>query len=345
MVALLIGLFLSAGIIEVFSANKQTNRFIGASARQQESIRFAIDTLTEQLRSTGFSGCNSDPDLRIYMLTSSAPKLASVCAQGKCTTADMLDIMTVASGVERPYGYGNSTLRIPTGSAAIGFYRSDPSTCSATTSGSLNSSATAIGLNAACDFGEDPYLLLATCTGLSVIQASGDTAGQTTLSLKSGSSFAGLPFDFPASTEVYKLTGSMFYVACQTSGDTDCGLYYDDDIDDGGSPQEFATGIADMRVRYGVDTDPSPDGSANRYVDNPATLTIGGVGNPWHRVVSLRIALLSVSGEDNLVDSPMSYTFPPWAASATTPTDRRIRRVYTTTVALRNRVANFRNDL
>jgi len=347
MVAMVLGLFLSAVILEVFIANKQTNRFVEAATRQQESIRFAVDTLTEQLRSAGFTGCNSDPKLRVYMLTTAnAPKLAGVCAQNKCSTADMIDILTVASANgQRPYLYGNSTSHnMPVGSAAIGFYRSEASLCSATTSAELSASSSAINLNAACDFGADPYLMLASCSELSVVRVNGETDGDTSLALKN-SSFAGLLANLPAQTEIYKLTGSLFYVGCQTSDDTDCGLYYDDDIDDGGNPQELVKGIADLRARYGVDTDTISDGSANRFVDDPSSLTIAGVDNPWHRVVSIRLAFLSVSGEDNLADTPASYTFPPWAASATTPTDQRIRRVYTTTVTLRNRVANLRNNI
>ena len=248
---------------------------------------------------------------------------------------------------------------MPDGSAAIGFYRADPANCAATLEEApLTFSSTSIKVSPPNDFGENPYLLLANCSGISVVRISGETrpsdsddicddSKTQTLTL-SGFVSSSLPFEFAdESTDIYKLTGSLFYVACQSSDDSDCGLYYDADIDDS-DPQELVQGIADMRVRYGVDTDETADGSADRFTYDPSALTITGISDPWHRVVSLQVAFLSVSADDSLSDGAVSYVFPPasWSGSATiTPSDDRIRRVYTTSVALRNRIANYRNNL
>jgi type IV pilus assembly protein PilW len=54
----------------------------------------------------------------------------------------------------------------------------------------------------------------------------------------------------------------------------------------------------------------------------------------WPNVVSVRISLLVQSPEDNLVDAPQTYTF---NSVTTTPADRRLRHVFTSTIGLRNR--------
>ena len=83
-------------------------------------------------------------------------------------------------------------------------------------------------------------------------------------------------------------------------------------------------GIQNMQVLYGVDSD--GDGSANKYV--PAN----NVANML-QVVSVRISLLVATLDDYLTTQPMVYTY---NGVTTTPTDHKIRRVFNTTIALRN---------
>lgn len=58
MVALVVGLLLLGGVIEIFVANKQTYRVADASARIQENARFATEILGRYLRIAGY---RSDP--------------------------------------------------------------------------------------------------------------------------------------------------------------------------------------------------------------------------------------------------------------------------------------------
>ncbi len=53
----------------------------------------------------------------------------------------------------------------------------------------------------------------------------------------------------------------------------------------------------------------------------------------WDNVFSVRISLLLRTADDNLVEAPQPYTI---NGVTTTPTDRRLRRVFTATIALRN---------
>jgi len=80
---------------------------------------------------------------------------------------------------------------------------------------------------------------------------------------------------------------------------------------------ELVEGVENMQILYGEDTD--NDQTANRYVAADAA------GLNMNNVVSVRITLTLRTIEDGL-------------ASVTANGDRRIRRNYTTTVAIRNRV-------
>lgn len=96
---------------------------------------------------------------------------------------------------------------------------------------------------------------------------------------------------------------------------------------DTSAAQELVEGIENMQILYGVDTDTPHDG-ANYYVPaDPAP--------NWSNVVSIRISLLAVSLDDNLTSQPLPYTY---NGATTTPSDRKLRRVFNTTIAVRNRL-------
>ncbi len=112
---------------------------------------------------------------------------------------------------------------------------------------------------------------------------------------------------------------------------------------------ELVEGIESMQVLYGVDTDipfDTRDSIANEYVISSAVPDLDADGNAdWSRVVSLRIALLANSVDErtsapsprtfNLLDFPVGS----YDGNSAMPTDRKIRRVYTTTVLIRNNIA------
>lgn len=95
----------------------------------------------------------------------------------------------------------------------------------------------------------------------------------------------------------------------------------------GVAAQAILEDIENMQILYGENTDGDVFGVADRYV--PAN----NVGS-WDRVVSLRISVLIRTQENNLVAAPQAYSF---NGTTVTPTDRRLRRVFTTTITLRNR--------
>jgi len=95
-----------------------------------------------------------------------------------------------------------------------------------------------------------------------------------------------------------------------------------------GNAQELVEGVEEMQVLYGIDSD--SDQFPNQYV------TANNVPD-FDDVVSLRVALLVRSIDDFVTEDSQTYTF---NGVTTTPADRRIRQVFTTTIALRNRIGS-----
>ena len=95
--------------------------------------------------------------------------------------------------------------------------------------------------------------------------------------------------------------------------------------------QPLVSGIQDMQITYGVNVNNGNfPPAASQYMTAQAVTN----ANAWPNVVSIRITLLVQSPEDNLVDTPQTYTF---NGVSTTATDRRLRQVFTSTINLRNR--------
>jgi type IV pilus assembly protein PilW len=92
----------------------------------------------------------------------------------------------------------------------------------------------------------------------------------------------------------------------------------------GGTAQTLLGGLQDIRFTYGEDT--SGDSYADVYV------AAGAVAD-WTRIASVRIDLLLVTADDGLADAPQPYAF---NGATVTPTDRRLRRVYSNVISFRN---------
>jgi type IV pilus assembly protein PilW len=90
--------------------------------------------------------------------------------------------------------------------------------------------------------------------------------------------------------------------------------------------EELVEGIEDMQVLYGEDT--NGDGTANYYVPFDEIADADDV-------ISIRVSLLVRSIEDNIVQGTQTLIY---NGSNTPFSDGHLRKVFTSTIALRNRL-------
>lgn len=95
----------------------------------------------------------------------------------------------------------------------------------------------------------------------------------------------------------------------------------------GGTGEVLVDGIETMNVVYGEDT--SGDDTANTYVTRDLVAD-------WNNIVSVRIALLA-AGEPNTLDVAQAITYNLNGVAYPAANDRTPRRVFNTTIPLRNR--------
>jgi len=150
------------------------------------------------------------------------------------------------------------------------------------------------------------------------------------------------PFDedsfLPDDSQTYRAVSYAYYIALNTNPTPQPALFRKI-MQPGALPEELIEGVENMQIVYGVDTD--ADNIANQYVTaaNPA-LAIA-----TNRVVSARISLLLRTNNEVATKTsaaPVAKNFfltgmtPASSTQVSTVPDRRIRKVFTTTVKLRN---------
>ena len=143
-----------------------------------------------------------------------------------------------------------------------------------------------------------------------------------------------------SATATFSVAESRFYIA--TSGSSP-NLYCKGN--GGTTPQPLVENVEDMQITYGV----APS-------DATAALTVGGylsaselesvvtapafanLQDRWSKVATVRICLV-VRSEQALAPSADSARYNDCSGTTIAPTDLRLRRAYSTTIVLRNRVA------
>lgn len=142
--------------------------------------------------------------------------------------------------------------------------------------------------------------------------------------------------------DIGKAVTAVFYVGRSASG-TGPALYRATYEKDSVTPgvavwkhQEIVEGVENIQIMYGLDTNASFDGYANQYVQATSTTA-------WDKVVSVRIGvLIRTTGNVDPVADTGTYILAANTSSAgvtiNPADDKRRRRVFTTTIHLRNRL-------
>jgi type IV pilus assembly protein PilW len=330
LVSLGLGVFLIMGVVQVFLSNKESTQIETSLSRIQENGRFAIDLLTEDIRKSMHLGCNSGA--------------ANLTTMAKDT------IYTGLQGFERTSGGWSPAL--PTAlntaigtSALVGsdvlnlqhaeFWGINPSASITAASTSLSIAADPTRAN--CPQQND-RVLVADCEAahlFTVTNAQPSSCGSaTTLAFAaSGNDVTSISKGYATTADVMPFFDKLWYVrdtGRDQNGVSVLALYRRNN----GVEQEMIEGIENMQILYGEQMN-----SGNlRYVPaSTATLNM-------NRVVSVRLGLL-VQSYEAVLDADDTAAYQVLDESIDTVgvtsifhnTDRTLRRVFRTTVKLRNR--------
>lgn len=358
MVSLALSATLMAGVVGVFVTMFQTDRSQESVSRIQESGRFAVNFLSQDLRMAGYLGCSSALDpTEINNTLDGPPPSFQPDRPIQGWEADNSDpgvinnsVANEAVGNTASTGWstsgGNvldSTRALP-GTDIFRIWGADPAveaaivniTPGANTNVRITNNVTIL---------DGEILLLSDCEVADWVQACSSTViGGTPATLQLTLSGSCDPGNIPSLTllsdvgaDVLRLSGTTYYVGKRDNVATNAPALFRRTLGTtgvAGTPEELVEGVEDMQILYGENTNDDNNSAADRF------LPADQVSN-WDNVVSIRISLLVQSLEDNLVSAPQSYTFNGViyngaSGNGANPPDRRLRRVFTTTINLRN---------
>ena len=315
MVALVISLFLLAGIVQVYLGNKSTFKFTNALAEVQENGRYALDLMSQDLRLSSEWGCiEFDPtDTSNINNTLNSTTLASY-------DSDFHDF-TGEDGIEGTNNLGlngSDTLTLRGGKTGQSNVKSpfEAATTSKLVVGpNSNIGAGDIVLVARCGAND---LLINEEADILLVTLSTASPTKTDLTFATGKSQ-----QFENDAMVLELQTVNYFIAAGASGEP---ALYRREFD--AAAQELVEGVENLQILYGVDTD--SDDFPNQYLDADSVAD-------FNDVVAVRIMLLMRSIDDNVTEDQQTYTY---NGATVTAGDFRIRQVFSTTIALRNRIGS-----
>jgi len=330
MISVAISLAVLSALSYVYVGSRGAYRTNDALARVQETGRFALEWLARDLRGAGFQGCISrGTPLTIY----------SRNPPGR------VDFGAAIYGYENGVDSGGNTFVNPNGTT-VPRVRGDVVVFSALRSDTIayvlkHDQATGnfhVDNNCA-GFMQDENLIVTDCTRAAVFTVTntpqGACPGNTVLTHGAGENYVSRinPTYTPGSRSfIARFALSGYYIGNNRAGRPS--LYR---FDTTGATEEVVENVEDLDLLFGIDTD--SDGSVDAYRKADA-IALGD----WERVLSVRVSLVAVSGEAAattggqviyLRDTDADTLADAQAAAAN---DRRLRQVFTTTVALRNRL-------
>lgn len=327
LVALALGLIITAAVLQMFLASKTTYRMQEALARVQENGRFAIDYLANDIRMAGYMGCNNVDRLQVnviadppsdYSFSSSTvvsgdDNVAANNAWSAVAGSDVLEIRRGSnSGVKLTGNMGQDDANIQISNNSPGFEAGDALFITDCTSADLFRATNVSAGNGAGNNGQvtiahannnntpnklsKPYSTDAEVMAFESVSYSIRNTGRTT----------------PGGAAIRAL-----FVSSRSAGTSGLIKTY-----------ELIEGVENMQLEYGVDT--SGDRAADVYQNADS------VSN-WSRVVSVRVSLLMASSEEKVAPTSGAGAQQLTYNGSSVTADGRLRQVFGTVVAIRNR--------
>ena len=337
MIAMLLGILLLLGITQMFMTNKRIYKEQEYMSRMQENARFALNLIMYDIRMAGYTGCSDD--------------VSSVenHVEGNGDAANLLSFSNAVEGSEsggdwQPSGSSDQVSNMVANTDGISIRYLEDSGLKIEEPYMVNNAA---ALHVTVDNGLVPGEIVgvADCQSADIFSVSNNNPDSSgTVDHNTGNNSKGpdnvtkeLQKKYLGDASIVKFVSRRYIIQNGANGrpalwrylyapDTSGNIVY--------QGQELIPGVQNMQILYGEDT--SGDKLANVYRDAANV-------QHWDKVVSVRIAFLfETVDENNQIEKDTQshallggtgnggYTVP--AAD-----DYRRRRVFTTTIQIRNR--------
>lgn len=322
MISITLGLMLMLGVLNVFLGSKGAFVSQQAISHIQETGRFAIDYMNKEIRMAGFVGCASnvsDSQIINHLKVDSKSRWDyKVVIKGYIDTDKPFDLDDLVAGTDALEIVSASGSQL----AMTGDSTTDTISVTATKAGKCGADDSYGG------FCVNDILVASDCQQAQIFKAGSLNESQFSVATTGTSDgdnkeqLSGSPFQEGA--EVIKMRKLLFYIKVNATTNVP-GLW----LWENGTSTELVEGVQDMHIEYGVDID--ADGYPDEYKSS-ADVT------DWTSVNSVHLELLVRTPETRVLTEPQPYTFPMTSDAKTVSTDRIMRQVFVSTIAVRSRL-------
>jgi len=370
MVALAISAMIMIGLVQIFQSSRATYQYDEGMSRLQENGRFALDFLSRDARMAGYMGClgnipetQQDLDRRVvnYLAGSGGSAIFDLSRGG----VEGFDFNGTSPGdtYVLPSLYPTAPLATNTtpalnpalvpnavsGSDVLVLRLMEPD---AVTLVPPYNDGAQVFVSTPNSLKQNDILIVTDCERVSIFQATTVSATGDNIAHGNGGNPGNICSnwdapgckgkDYKEGAQISRFKIVAYFIGQSANGGP--ALFrrtWDNGI---AQPIELVEGVENMQILYGVDTDRDmpPTGNwfnADRYVPASAVAGLGG----WSRVVSIRIALLvsgrvsaTTTGETITMETDTS-NYGVGGVTVNPVDDRRQRRVFTSTIEIRNR--------
>lgn len=364
LIAMVLSLFLMGGVIAVLLDSKDHFFMAEETSYIQENARFAVDQIGYDIRMAGYFGCSVGGNLTNTLNGSGSAGGGSYSSNGikgfeysERTDADFPADIESASNPVRALVAGTDVVVVNRGEQNDSLVVTSHTPPSAT-----------VHLSVSHNMQKGDILVMATpnCSNMSIFQMTGPTSPNPShinhsknnsmnpgnckkaLSTATGGGYtcgtASEPgnsetgVSFPPGSALMKFSSQAYFIS--TSEVTGLPTLFRMTLGTVGGEaanevEELVSGVEDMEIVYGVDTDATADNLVNRYYTaNEITVDLATAGSfvAWDRVLTARVTLILRSNTpvfpgNTTVNLGEGFTY----------NDRYMRQKVSSTVRLRNR--------
>ena len=361
MIAMVIGLILLLGLIQVFSASRVAYQVSEGLARVQENGRFAMDFLQRDLRMAGHFGCVNDQARRLTEESGGNPD--SLVSHFGPVPNTLLDFTRSIQGYEADNTAPGNTWNLATTAGTwspgipAGYIDGAPQRAGSDVvvmryfsgEGVPVTGITVTATETTIRFDKAKWNVLtqggvatpdifgiSDCTYADVFEATTlDTVNGIITVKVGGDNKSVINERYTSSPEgqtvLYRAESIIYFVRDNAAGEP--ALFR---RRAGNPAEELVDGVESLQLLYGQDANPVSNLNGN-ILDHYTAVPLGLAESEWRRVGAVQVGLL--------MRSPTRTSVPPGGVLSalgvgytTPPNDGRYRTVYESTVALRNRL-------
>ena len=349
MVALVISSILMLGVIQIFSASKQSSKVNEALARVQENARFAMESILTDLRNAGYVGCS--PDLNSFVNPAVDPdifNLSTATGGWEYTAQDtfpggatyVADNPINVSATANEWSSKNNG-NLPTGLVGLVVPGTDVIVIKwaeplrgITGKSNNNEKSASLGTNAPHGFTQGGIVIVGDCNASDAFMT--DAKSPTTLArgtaagIPPGNTSTSDPWSKKWTDNAQFMAGfsRVYYIGLGAGGGPALFTASYQNGTDSINYQEIAEGIENLQLLYAQDSD--EDGVLDSY---ETALNVS-----HKQVVGVQVGVIARS-ESGALKTSKSRLMNVLGINIQTPNDNRLRFVFSGTIKLRNKGA------